>query len=509
MVDNNINYFSLYKTNSPTNKDIEVIFTPDDNTKTYEYQIITNGEVVQNIVINNNEPSKILLTKTGKHTIKVNMINNDDNKIEISSGIFEIDKDLPVILLSSNGPIELVAGEELDIFSNVTSYDLNSTGQRIDLKSRVTTNIDELDLTSPGIQKLTYSVQDEAGNIGTKTLIINIVPNNSVQLAVIQYGILTIMIALLILLLFFNKSTRLAKRISPYGIDPIKDNSISLFDNIMIRFKKIIDKISAYLEKSVFIKKYAKRYDKYVNVINKLYDRGINYVAGKVVISLLFLFIAITARALQQEVLSLHEMIIPLAVGFFVPDIIYIYRYRIYRNKIENDLLQAITIMNNAFKSGRSIVQAVSLVTTELEGPIAEEFKKMHLEISFGLGIDVVFKRFSDRIKLEEVKYLTASLSILNKTGGNIIKVFSSIEKTLFDKKRLNLELKSLTGVSRIIVYMLIIMPVVFVIFINIINPDYFAAFYRSPIGFIIMGLIILIYTLYIVVVMKTMKVRM
>ena len=37
------------------------------------------------------------------------------------------------------------------------------------------------------------------------------------------------------------------------------------------------------------------------------------------------------------------------------------------RSQIENDLLQAIIIMNNAFKSGRSITQAIELVTKELE----------------------------------------------------------------------------------------------------------------------------------------------
>lgn len=60
------------------------------------------------------------------------------------------------------------------------------------------------------------------------------------------------------------------------------------------------------------------------------------------------------------------------------------------------------------------------------------------MEINVGLSIDIVFKRFAERIKLEEATYLTAALTILNKTGGNIIKVFSSIEKTLFNKKNLN-----------------------------------------------------------------------
>ena len=142
--------------------------------------------------------------------------------------------------------------------------------------------------------------------------------------------------------------------------------------------------------------------------------------------------------------------------------------------------------MNNAFKSGRSITQAIELVSHELDGPIKEEFRKMYLEISFGLSIDVVFKRFAERIQLEEITYLTASLTILNKTGGNIIKVFSSIEKSLFNKKKLKLELNSLTGGSKIIVMALFLVPILFMVFVSFINPDYFVPLYTTKIGLIL-----------------------
>ena len=78
--------------------------------------------------------------------------------------------------------------------------------------------------------------------------------------------------------------------------------------------------------------------------------------------------------------------------------------------------------MNNSFKSGRSITQSIDTVAEELEGPMGEEFHIMSLELLYGLEIDVVFERFAKRIDMEEASYLTASLTILNKTGGDIIK---------------------------------------------------------------------------------------
>ena len=165
--------------------------------------------------------------------------------------------------------------------------------------------------------------------------------------------------------------------------------------------------------------------------------------------------------------------------------------------------------MNNCFKSGRSITQSIGIVAEQLDGAISDEFRKMSLELSFGLDIEVVFDRFAKRIKLEEAAYLTSSLSVLNKTGGNIIKVFTSIEKTLFNRQKLNLELKSLTGSSRIIMYALTVMPVLFVIVISLINKDYYAPLFTHPLGFIIIGVIAILYVTYIIVVRKIMKVRM
>lgn len=102
---------------------------------------------------------------------------------------------------------------------------------------------------------------------------------------------------------------------------------------------------------------------------------------------------------------------------------------------------------------------------------------------------------------------MTASLTILNKTGGNITKVFDAIEKTLFNKKKLRLELKSLTGSSKIIVYVLFAVPFMFVLFVSIINPSYFMPFVTTKLGVILLIGMIIYYIIFIIFVRKIMKV--
>lgn len=486
------------------NEDINVVFTPNSSITGYEYTVYKNNVAIEKVTVSENKPTNILLNETGQYKIEIKTYDLYNNEQLVTSGYYNIDKESPTIELNET-VIDMQVGDILKPLEGIKAYD-NVDG---DLISQVRTNINDLDLTTPGVKTLTYTVSDQAGNTTSKNLPINVAESTANALFLVQLTIICILFIIAGLVIFYYRSMKLEKRLAKYSVEPLKDNSLALFDNFWAFYYRQVTKISRLLNKSSIFIKYSKHYNKYVNILNKKYQSGTDFVASKILVSLIFVLIAIFSKTIQYELLSIYEVCFPLLIGFFMPDIVYISKYKIHRNRVENDLLQAIIIMNNAFKSGRSITQAIALVTTELDGAISEEFKKMHLEISFGLSIDVVFKRFSERIKLEEVTYLTASLSILNKTGGNIIKVFSSIEKSLFDKKKLKLELASLTGSSKLIIYALFAVPILFVIFVSIINPGYFKVFYTTTLGGIVLGIIIIMYIIYIFVIQKIMKVRM
>lgn len=494
---------SIYSNENYTKDNIDIIYTPSSGVLNYEYIITKNNYPYKTVSINDNRISKIILNETGSYQIKIKE-NYIDSTKEITSGIYNIDKEAPILEVGKTS-LKVKQGSTIDIMGGVKAID-NIDG---DITSYVITNEKELNLNKIGNHKLKYTVSDSSGNEISKIVNINIIKNDSFQLLLTQSFILIALLIILIYTIKYNRSLNIEKRIAPYTVKTIKDHSKSLFGNIFTFIDKIIKKISKFLEKSVFLNKIGKRYTKYVNTFGKEKDTAITIISQKIIMSFIFLVIAMISKTIRLEVLSIYEMIVPLIIGYYFLDIVYAYRYKIYRKKLENDFLQAIIVMNNAFKSGRSIVQAVELVSTELTGPIAEEFKKIALEISFGLDIEVAFKRLANRIKLEEATYLTAALSITNKTGGNIIRVFDSIEKTLFNRKKLKLELKSLTSSSRIIMYVLIFIPLIFTFVISLISSTYFLPLFSSPIGLILILIMIIIYITYIIVVKKIMNVRM
>ena len=326
---------------------------------------------------------------------------------------------------------------------------------------------------------------------------------NKFIVIIIQLIVVFTIITIITLFLRYNNAIKLEKRVAKYSVRNTKKYDISFFDKVKRKYIKFIIKQRPKIKK--LFPSVIKRYNKYIfNEKVKAED----YIIYKFSISLIFLVLAITIKALNGKIVSLFQLLVSFFIGFYIFDLYLVIKKRLNNKKIEDDILRALIVMNNAFKSGKSIIQAVSLVPTKIDGIIGVEFKKIEEELKYGLSVEKVFNRFAKRIKIEEAEYLSSSLTILNKTGGNIIAVFDSIEKTLIDKKKLKEELKNATSVSNLVVKILLVVPIILVIIIYMFDNTYFTPFFNTTLGNILFGIIIIMFVIYAYLLDKIVKVK-
>lgn len=330
--------------------------------------------------------------------------------------------------------------------------------------------------------------------------------SSNIELTIIQIIIMIVLFCIIILLLRQRKAIEYERRIARYSISPLEYKDKSFADIVYDKYYKEVTKLSKILNRSKFITKKSLKYEKYLGYLPNF--EVIDFISNKIIISIIYIIITIFSITLQTRVVTILELIINLMIGYYLLDVYLYYRQKYMKKVIEKQVLKAVIVMNNAFKAGKSTMQAIYIASQELAPPLNYEFKRMYNEMQYGLSIDVVFDRLSKRVDNEAIQYLASSLIILNKTGGNIIKVFSSIERTLFDNQKLNEELKNLTASSNIIVKILLCIPFIFTFLIFILSPTYFNPLFESPLGHIVILLIILIFISYIWFLQKIMKVK-
>ena len=306
----------------------------------------------------------------------------------------------------------------------------------------------------------------------------------------------------------FYKSYMFDKRFGPYAVEVLDDEGESLFDSLIDFYKRVRNKLSSGLLKSKLLTDYSKKYERYSNKARITSIELMNYISNKIFIGLFCVFLLFVSMMFKVIRVDFFLVLFVFLVGFFFLDVYLLIIDKIRMNRIEKDMGKAIIVMNNAFKSGYSIMQALYLVYTELEGPISVEFKKMYMDISFGLSMEVVFKRFADRVKCVEASYMSTSLMVLNKTGGNIVQVFNSVERSMYTRKKLKDELESVSASARAVFKLLVCIPIFLVGMLLLLNPSYFNSLFKTPIGIMCLLLSITIYVLYIVIIKRIVYVE-
>lgn len=329
--------------------------------------------------------------------------------------------------------------------------------------------------------------------------------NYELMLVQIVVGIL---IGLVLIKLFqTKKSISYEKRIGKYAINSVKDNELSFFDQIHLFFYGLVKSFSKFLKRFRMMRKNSKKYLKYIKYSKKDEYDPIDFMSIKVLILLTSLCFCIIFSLAKYSNLNYYVIALSL-LSFYILDIILKFEYENRKKIIEDDLLKAIMIMNNSFKSGKNIHQALEIVVKELNGPIQDEFKRILVDIRYGLSFDVAFSRFYKRVVIEDVKYITTSLILLNKTGGNIVNVFNNIEKSILNRRKMKDELNSLTSAAKLMFKILVILPILMVVIITLLNNNYFMPFFKHPFGILIFFLIIVLYFSYLYVIGRIMKVE-
>ncbi|WP_028582020.1 type II secretion system F family protein [Desulfogranum japonicum] len=189
----------------------------------------------------------------------------------------------------------------------------------------------------------------------------------------------------------------------------------------------------------------------------------------------------------------LVAMLIAAIAGWILPGLITNFMHKRYVGKFDDQLLDALGLIASGLRSGLSLQQALGLVAKEMMAPASQEFKLLLSEYNYGKTMDEAFERMADRIPSMDFGITVEAVLVLRSTGGNLVETFEIIIDTVRERKKVEGKIKSITSLG---VYQTILigsMPFVLMWVLNCLNPVYMQPLYATTLGWVMIGITILL----------------
>lgn len=142
--------------------------------------------------------------------------------------------------------------------------------------------------------------------------------------------------------------------------------------------------------------------------------------------------------------------------------------------------------------------------------PIMQELQYITKSIQDSRATDeMLLKDFAYRSGIEEIINFADVYSICRTTGANLGAMISKATEVIMDKMAIDREIKSITAQKKAEAKIISSMPVIIIVFLNLVSPGYLDSLYYTFLGRIIMtsALIIIIISYYIMDKMVEVKV--
>jgi tight adherence protein B len=217
---------------------------------------------------------------------------------------------------------------------------------------------------------------------------------------------------------------------------------------------------------------------------------------------------AVFLACLPYVAAGLVFALLVIVIGWKAPKPIVDFIYRRRVNKMVLQMVDGLSLMSNAMKSGLSIAQAIGLVTDQMPNPIKQEFTLVLNQNKLGVPLEEALTNLSKRVVSDDVEMFVTAVNILKETGGNLAETFDTIVYTIRERIKIEKKIQAMTqsGFLQGVAVMCIPPALAFVYYQA--DPEFMMPLFTTPIGLMIMLVVVLLQVGGFFMVMKIIKIE-
>ena len=293
-------------------------------------------------------------------------------------------------------------------------------------------------------------------------------------------------------------------RISSYALSSKDLDKVSLFERLNRIKWKLIRFLSNNLGETKTVVALSHDYEKYIMTFERSYKKPIDFMTIKILSTILSIILVVLLIVLEALPNNMLLLVLFMIIGFIVPDGFWMISYYYKCSEISKKLYQSIIIISNSLTK-YNIIDSVGNVIKEIDGPIKDEYRKLLIDLSYNISTVDAYKKFYDRTNIKEIKSIIEILSI---NSTNLSAAFNLIRNKFDYLSKKEAITSNINSVLNILAFIYLLLPLVFIVMILIIYPNYFEVLKYYKFGFLIILVLISLYIMLIIAIRSVLEDR-
>ncbi|PXW72631.1 tight adherence protein B [Loktanella sp. PT4BL] len=150
-------------------------------------------------------------------------------------------------------------------------------------------------------------------------------------------------------------------------------------------------------------------------------------------------------------------------------------------NMLAEQLPEAVELMVRSLRVGHPFSSAVAIVAREVPDPLGTEMGMISDEAAYGRDMGETLKAMAERLDNQDMRFLAVAVTIQQTSGGNLAEILDGLAKVIRARFRLFRRVAAITAEAKWSGNLLSAFPVVALLGINLVKPDYYDEVMTSP----------------------------
>jgi tight adherence protein B len=150
-------------------------------------------------------------------------------------------------------------------------------------------------------------------------------------------------------------------------------------------------------------------------------------------------------------------------------------------NMLAEQLPEAVELMVRSLRVGHPFSSAVAIVAREIPDPLGTEMGMISDEAAYGRDMGETLKAMAERLDNQDMRFLAVAVTIQQTSGGNLAEILDGLAKVIRARFRLFRRVAAITAEAKWSGNLLSAFPVLALLGINLVKPDYYDEVMTSP----------------------------